>query len=80
MLSNSLGKSATFMWRGKPVFVRHRTQEQIEKERSVPVNELRDPQADEARAISKPEWLVVIGVCTHLGCVPIGKAYLVYFL
>lgn len=60
------------MWRGKPCFVRHRTQEQVDVERSVPMSELRDPQRDEDR-VQKPEWLVVIGICTHLGCVPIGK-------
>jgi ubiquinol-cytochrome c reductase iron-sulfur subunit len=65
------GKSATFMWRGKPCFVRHRTQEQVDIERSVPMSELRDPQKDEDR-VQKPEWLVVIGICTHLGCVPIA--------
>jgi len=65
------GKSATFMWRGKPCFIRHRTPEQIETERAVNVSELRDPQKDEDR-VQKPEWLVVIGICTHLGCVPIA--------
>jgi len=65
------GKSGTFMWRGKPCFVRHRTQEQIDTERSVPLSELRDPQRDEDR-VQKPEWLVVVGICTHLGCVPIA--------
>lgn len=64
------GKSMTFKWRGKPLFIRHRTQAEIDKERAVNISALRDPQADEDRAI-KPEWLVLIGVCTHLGCVPI---------
>lgn len=67
------GKSMTFKWRGKPLFIRHRTQEEIEKERQTPMNELRDPQKDEER-VQKPEWLVLIGVCTHLGCVPIANA------
>jgi ubiquinol-cytochrome c reductase iron-sulfur subunit len=66
------GSAVTVMWRGKPVFVRHRTPEEIEAARSVDVGSLRDPQPDEAR-VQKPEWLVVVGVCTHLGCVPIGN-------
>ncbi|XP_015905155.1 cytochrome b-c1 complex subunit Rieske, mitochondrial [Parasteatoda tepidariorum] len=64
------GKSMTFKWRGKPLFVRHRTQEEIKKESAVDITQLRDPQADIDR-VQKPEWLVLIGVCTHLGCVPI---------
>ncbi|GIX80225.1 cytochrome b-c1 complex subunit Rieske, mitochondrial [Caerostris darwini] len=64
------GKNMTFKWRGKPLFVRHRTQDEIQKERAVNITGLRDPQPDEDRA-TKPEWLVLIGVCTHLGCVPI---------
>ncbi|XP_065353602.1 cytochrome b-c1 complex subunit Rieske, mitochondrial [Cloeon dipterum] len=67
------GKSVTFKWRGKPLFIRHRTPEEISKEQSVPVNTLRDPQHDSERA-AKPEWLIVLGVCTHLGCVPIANA------
>ena len=65
------GKSATIKWRGKPLFVRHRSQTEIDKVRSVDVSTLRDPQNDEVR-VKKPEWLIVIGVCTHLGCVPIA--------
>lgn len=64
------GKNQTFKWRGKPLFVRHRTQEEIQRENSVDLASLRDPQADADRA-TNPEWLVVLGVCTHLGCVPI---------
>jgi len=67
------GQSITVMWRGKPVFVRRRTKKEIEEARSVPLIELPDPQADAERI--KPghdEWLVLVGVCTHLGCVPIG--------
>ncbi|XP_013387082.1 cytochrome b-c1 complex subunit Rieske, mitochondrial [Lingula anatina] len=67
------GKAVTVKWRGKPVFVRHRTQEEVNRERSVDVKKLRDPQTDEDRTV-KPEWLVVVGVCTHLGCVPIAFA------
>lgn len=64
------GKSAIFKWRGKPLFVRHRTGAEIEKESKVAVASLRDPQEDSVR-VKKPEWLIVLGVCTHLGCVPI---------
>ncbi|KAJ8922338.1 hypothetical protein NQ315_004281 [Exocentrus adspersus] len=67
------GKSVTFKWRGKPLFVRHRTQEEIQIEQSVPASSLRDPQHDNER-VQRPEWLVVLGVCTHLGCVPIANA------
>lgn len=67
------GKSMTFKWRGKPLFVRHRTASEISAEESVNVSELRDPQPDNARC-QRPEWLVVLGVCTHLGCVPIANA------
>lgn len=67
------GKNAIIKWRGKPVFVRHRTQEEIDEANKVEVNSLRDPQKDSDR-VKRPEWLVMLGVCTHLGCVPIGEA------
>lgn len=67
------GKSVTFKWRGKPLFIRHRTAEEIQSEQSVPVGSLRHPEHDNDR-VKKPEWLVVLGVCTHLGCVPIANA------
>ncbi|MBB4285232.1 ubiquinol-cytochrome c reductase iron-sulfur subunit [Roseospira goensis] len=67
-----VGQSITVVWRGKPVFVRHRTEQDIEKARAVDVATLRDPQTDDERVI-KPEWLVQIGICTHLGCVPKGQ-------
>ena len=66
------GQAITIKWRGKPVFVRHRTVEEIEKARSVNRKELIDPEEDEARVV-KPEWLVMVGICTHLGCVPLGQ-------
>ncbi len=66
------GQAVTLKWRGKPVFIRHRTAEEIETARQVPLGELRDPQPDAAR-VQKPEWLVMVGVCTHLGCVPLGN-------
>jgi ubiquinol-cytochrome c reductase iron-sulfur subunit len=67
------GDSGIFIWRGKPVFVKHRTAEDIAREESVDVSELRDKQHDSERVVDK-NWLVVIGVCTHLGCVPIDNA------
>ncbi|XP_029634287.1 cytochrome b-c1 complex subunit Rieske, mitochondrial [Octopus sinensis] len=66
------GKNVTFKWRGKPLFVRHRTEEEIATEAAVDMQSLRDPQHDSDRA-EKPDWLVVIGVCTHLGCVPLAN-------
>ncbi|PFH46641.1 hypothetical protein AMATHDRAFT_69427 [Amanita thiersii Skay4041] len=67
------GKNVIIKWRGKPVFIRHRTSSEIEEARSTDWKGLRDPQSDETR-VKKPEWLVMLGVCTHLGCVPIGEA------
>lgn len=67
------GKNVIIKWRGKPVFVRHRTADEIKQAENVKVETLRDPQKDEDR-VQKPEWLVMVGVCTHLGCVPIGEA------
>jgi len=67
------GKAMTFKWRGKPLFIRHRTQEEIDTEAAVDVSTLRDPQSDSER-VQKPDYLIVLGVCTHLGCVPIANA------
>lgn len=67
------GQALTVLWRGKPVFVRHRTAAEIEAARTVDLAALPDPQKDEDR-VKKPEWLVMVGVCTHLGCVPLGQA------
>ena len=66
------GQSITVMWRGAPVFIRRRTQAEIDEARAVDVATLRDKQTDEERA-QKPEWLVMTGICTHLGCVPLGQ-------
>lgn len=66
------GQAITVKWRGKPVFVRHRTAKEIEDARAVNVAELRDKQADQDR-VKKDQWLVMVGVCTHLGCVPLGQ-------
>ena len=65
------GQSITVLWRGKPVFIRRRTDEEIAKARDVNLDELKHPEKDEDRA-KDPEWLVMLGVCTHLGCVPLG--------
>lgn len=67
------GKNMCFKWRGKPLFIRHRTPNEIEQEAQVDLSELRDPQHDLDR-VQKPEWAILIGVCTHLGCVPIANA------
>lgn len=67
------GKNVTFKWRGKPLFIRHRTAEEISTEQGVAVSSLRDPQQDAERC-KDPKWLIVLGVCTHLGCVPISNS------
>ena len=65
------GQQVTVKWRGKPLFVRHRTAAEIQKAISVNLSELRDPQTDEQRhKPGKAEWLILVGTCTHLGCVP----------
>ncbi len=67
------GEAAIFKWRGKPVFIRHRTAAEIQEAQSVDIATLPDAQDDSERVVDgKSEWLVVIGVCTHLGCVPVG--------
>ncbi|TBN40478.1 ubiquinol-cytochrome c reductase iron-sulfur subunit [Paracoccus subflavus] len=78
------GTQLTVKWLGKPVFIRRRTPEEIEAGRAVPLTDLMDqnaqnandpslPATDENRTLDEAgEWLVQIGVCTHLGCVPIG--------
>ncbi len=68
-----VGQSLTVTWRGKPVFIRRRTQEEIRDAENVSLDALPDPEADKTRA-ENPEWLVMVGVCTHLGCVPLGQA------
>ncbi len=67
-----VGEAKTVMWRGKPVFIKHRTPEEIEEARQVELADLPDKESDEDR-VKKAEWLVVIGICTHLGCVPTGQ-------
>ena len=67
------GQSVTVLWRGKPVFIRHRTANEIEAARQDDAAVLPDPENDDAR-VQKPEWLVMVGVCTRLGCVPLGDS------
>ena len=67
------GKSLTVTWRGKPMFIRRRTPEEIETERNVPMEHLRDPELDDDRVLN-PEFVVVLAICPHLGCVPVADA------
>ena len=67
------GAASTVKWRGKPVFIRHRTKKEIEAARADDGVSLRDAETDADR-VQRPEWIVVVGVCTHLGCVPINAA------
>ncbi len=66
-----VGQIMTVKWRGNPVSVRHRTPKEIQEAQNTPMSDLKDPQTDQSR-VQKPEWLVLIGICTHLGCVPLG--------
>ena len=71
--SIEFGKTITVLWRGKPIFIKRRSPEEIEEAKKVSLKDLKDPQKDSERA-KNPEWLVMVGVCTHLGCVPLtGK-------
>ncbi|KAK9678080.1 hypothetical protein RND81_11G186800 [Saponaria officinalis] len=67
------GNTVTVKWRGKPVFIRRRTEDDIKLANNVDLSTLRDPQPDSDR-VQNPEWLIVIGVCTHLGCIPLPNA------
>ena len=82
-----VGQAITVLWRGKPIFIRHRTPEEIKMAQDVPVGDLKDPYAEVMGAPSdlpasdanrtkpgKENWLVMIGICTHLGCIPKGQA------
>ena len=70
--SVELGKTITVLWRGKPIFIRRRTREEIDAAVAVNLKDLKDPEKDSDR-VKNPEWLVMVGVCTHLGCVPLGN-------
>jgi len=67
------GSTITVKWRGKPIFIRHRTDEEIDKETAVDITVLKDRQTD-AQRVQDPKWLIVLGICTHLGCVPLSNA------
>ena len=83
----AVGQAVTLLWRGKPIFIRHRTPAEIEKAQAAPLSDLKDPLA---RALGAPDglpaadanrtkpgkenWFVAIGICTHLGCVPKGQS------
>lgn len=81
------GMSLTVKWRGKPVFIRNRTPEEVKAAQEVKLEELKDPLARNANLASdaqatdldrsagkgKENWLVMVGVCTHLGCIPLGQ-------
>lgn len=83
------GQAIKVMWQGKPVFIRHRTQEEIDAAKNTPLSALKDPVARNANLSgtedatdanlttgasgeARPEWLILVGVCTHLGCIPLG--------
>lgn len=81
----SVGQAIKVMWQGKPVFIRHRTPEEIAEAEATPLSELKDetarngnlsgtPEAIDANRRVNPAFMVVVGVCTHLGCVPLGTA------
>ena len=65
------GQAITVIWRGKPVFIRHRTAKEISQAESANLEGLPDPQIDSER-VQKAQWLILVGVCTHLGCVPLS--------
>ena len=66
------GKTITVLWRGKPVFIKRRTPEEIAEAKTVKLEDLKHPEKDEDR-VKKEEWLVMLGICTHLGCVPLSN-------
>ncbi len=67
-----VGQSITVVWQGKPVFIRRRTADEIKRARADDGADLKDPAADKDR-VKKPEWLIMVGICTHLGCIPLGQ-------
>ncbi len=81
------GQAVTVLWRGKPIFIRNRTADEVAKARAATVADLKDPNAEVMGAPSslpatdenrtkpgKENWLVMIGICTHLGCIPKGQS------
>ena len=70
----AVGQDIKVFWRGKPIYISHRTKKEIEEVRAVPLSSLPDPQPDQDRVKSgHDQWLVVIGICTHLGCIPLAN-------
>jgi ubiquinol-cytochrome c reductase iron-sulfur subunit len=70
----SEGQGITIVWQGKPIFVRHRTPAEIKAAQDVPLSQLIEPQTDAARTkAGHDQWIVLVGICTHLGCVPLGN-------
>jgi len=68
----AVGQAIKVFWRGKPIYINHRTKKEIDEARNVNVATLPDPQTDQARVKEgHDQWLVLIGICTHLGCIPI---------
>jgi ubiquinol-cytochrome c reductase iron-sulfur subunit len=67
------GETITVKWRGKPIFIRRRKPEEIAEVRAVPLQHLRDPEMDEDRVLND-EWIIVLAICPHLGCVPVSNA------
>lgn len=84
-----VGQAIKIMWQGKPVFIRHRTAEEIREAENTPLSALKDPVARTSNisgstdatdaalvtasdGVVRPEWLILVGVCTHLGCIPLG--------
>jgi ubiquinol-cytochrome c reductase iron-sulfur subunit len=68
------GQGITAVWQGKPIFLRHRTAAEIKEAQDTPLKDLIDPATDASRVKpGKEQWLVAIGICTHLGCIPLGN-------
>ena len=68
------GQGIVVSWQGKPIFIRHRTPEEVKSAKDAKPSELNDPQADSARVkAGHDQWLVLVGICTHLGCIPLGN-------
>jgi ubiquinol-cytochrome c reductase iron-sulfur subunit len=71
--SVEFGETLTVKWRGKPIFIRRRLQHEIDEVRAVPMEHLRDQETDEERVLN-PEWIIVVAICPHLGCIPVSNA------
>jgi ubiquinol-cytochrome c reductase iron-sulfur subunit len=70
-----IGEEKKVMWRGKPIFIKRRSDADIKSAQEVKISELKDPQSDDERVKKgKEEWLVTVGICTHLGCVPMSNS------